>query len=79
MSENIKHSQNNFVSNVLLSNSDSEDMIKYYCDIYGFDYTKKRMCVNIDIDDFLNMTYDKRSAIQNNMIRVKIMYREIAM
>lgn len=71
MSENIKHSQNNFVSNVLLSNSDSEDMIKYYCDIYGFDYTKKRMCVNIDIDDFLNMTYDKRSAIQNNMIRVK--------
>lgn len=45
MSENIKHSQNNFVSNVLLSNSDSEDMIKYYCDIIRILIIRKNVCV----------------------------------
>lgn len=70
-SENIKHSQNNFASNVLLNSANSEDMTKYYCDIYGFDYTKKRVCINVDIDGFLDMTYDKRSVIQDSMIRIK--------
>lgn len=70
-SENIKHSQNNFASNVLLNSANSEDMTKYYCDIYGFDYTKKRVCINVDIDGFFDMTYDKRSVIQDSMIRIK--------
>lgn len=30
-----------------------------------------RVCINVDIDGFLDMTYDKRSVIQDSMIRIK--------
>lgn len=64
-SQNLRYWSNDFVNNVLMNPSPSDANIKYYCETCGFDYSLKRICMNIVLDDFIQLSYDRKSTIHN--------------
>lgn len=70
-SDATKRSSNNFAANVLLNRDLSDDTIKYYCDIHGFDYIHSRVCINIETEGFTDFSFEKRSAIAAHIAEQK--------
>jgi DNA-binding PucR family transcriptional regulator len=60
----VKSSGNIFVDNVLLEECKSKETLRYYCDIYGFDYTKQWVCMHLQVSHYSDLPFDKRSIIR---------------
>lgn len=67
--ENRRFAQESFLTNVLMNHSVSDEVIQQYCDVWNFDFTKKRICMFFEIAHFQSMTFYKRKEITENFER----------
>ena len=64
-------SQDSFLNSVLMNQYSNDAMIRYNCDIWGFDYLMNRICVYVEIDNYLNLPYFKRNRIGDVFNNIK--------
>lgn len=67
--ENRRFAQESFLTNVLMNHSAADEMIQQYCDVWNFDFTKKRICMFFEIAHFQSMTFYKRKEITESFER----------
>lgn len=68
-SENRRFSRDSFLNHVLMNQNESNEMIQHYCDIWNFDFVKKRVCMFFEMDHFQSMTFYKRKEIMESFER----------
>lgn len=61
--EDRQYSKESFLNHVLMNRDLSSHMVQHYCDMWGFDYTKKRVCLYVAFEQFNSMTYYKKKEI----------------
>lgn len=68
--ENRRFAQESFLTNVLMNHNAVDEMIQQYCDVWNFDFTKKRICMFFEMEHFQSMTFYKRKEITESFERV---------
>lgn len=63
--EKYRYSKDSFLNNVLLNPNGDVQMIQHYCDIWGFDYIKKRVCIYFKFDHLLSLPFYQKKEIVN--------------
>lgn len=63
----FRNTKNDFLNNVLINSKASQEDIRYYCDIAGFNYYLQRVCICIQITDYINLPYARRKTIQDSV------------
>lgn len=59
--------KNGFVQKVLLDPTVTEATIRQYSDAFGFQYKLKRVCMVVQITDFLSLAYNRRNVLMNSV------------
>ncbi|WP_164510419.1 PucR family transcriptional regulator [Agathobaculum sp. Marseille-P7918] len=54
-----------FVNKVLLSSTTPLESIQTLCTVNGFDYTRKRVCINVTLEHFENLTFSRRNVLRD--------------
>ena len=61
----IDATNSTFLHCVLMSDQNSVENIRHYCQIFNFDYTKKRVCLDIYLEHLSSMPYERRMSMTN--------------
>lgn len=67
--DNRNYSKESFLTNVLMKLNNTDKLIQYYCDVWNFDFVKKRVCIFFKINHFQSMTFYKRREITETFKR----------
>lgn len=67
--ENRRFTQEGFLTNVLMNHNTTDEMIQQYCDVWNFDFTKKRICMFFEMEGFQRLTFYKRKEITESFER----------
>ena len=59
----IGKNKDSFLSQVLLNDNNTRANIRYYANMYHFDYQKRRVCVNLHIHRYHDFSYAKRKSL----------------
>jgi|GEM_PF-1314505 len=60
--------KNGFVKKVLLNPQVTENIVKQYSHAFGFQHKLKRVCLVIQIADFLSLPYSRRNVLLNSTV-----------
>lgn len=61
--EKCRYGKDSFLNNVLLNPNGDVQMIQHYCDIWGFDYVKKRVCIYFKFEHLLSLPFYQKKEI----------------
>ena len=61
----INAANSTFLHCVLINDQNSIESIRHYCQIFNFEYIKKRICLDIYLEHLSSMAYEKRMSVIN--------------
>jgi sugar diacid utilization regulator len=70
LKQSRKNIKSDFVNTVVMGKLTKEEDLISQCNLYGFDYTKNRVCLVIKLSDLINLYIDKRKFIENKVLSV---------